>query len=82
MLAALVWTAPSMAQIARQAPGVTPATIALADSGEIREGARLVGLAITLAPDYKTYCRTPGDSGLPPVFDWSKSKNVRQVDVL
>lgn len=71
-----------MAQIARQAPGVTPATIALADSGEIREGARLVGLAITLAPDYKTYWRTPGDSGLPPVFDWSKSKNVRQVDVL
>ncbi len=82
LLAVMIGAQPSGAQIARSAPGVSPATIALADSGEMRDGARLAGLAITLAPDYKTYWRTPGDSGLPPVFDWSKSKNVRQVDVL
>lgn len=82
LMALLVWAPSSVAQIARNAPGVAPATIALADSGEMRNGTRLAGLAITLAPDYKTYWRTPGDSGLPPVFDWSKSKNIRQVDVL
>lgn len=82
MGAVLLMAAPGLAQMTRTAPGVAPATIALADSGEMRDGARLAGLGITLAPDYKTYWRTPGDSGLPPVFDWSKSKNVRQVDVL
>ena len=30
---------------------------------------------------YKTYWREPGDSGLPPVFDWQGSENVATVDV-
>lgn len=63
-------------------PGGTPATITLLDSGAVRDGARIAGLEIDLQPDFKTYWRTPGDSGLPPVFDWSRSKNVRQTDVL
>lgn len=62
--------------------GLPPASISLLDSGTLRDGARLAGLAIDLQPDFKTYWRTPGDSGLPPVFDWSRSKNVRQVEVL
>ena len=69
------------AQIA-PATGLPPASIALLDSGTVRDGARLAGLAIDLQPDFKTYWRTPGDSGLPPVFDWSRSQNVRHVEVL
>ena len=45
-------------------------------------GRRLAALIIKLDPHFKTYWRTPGDSGLPPVFDWSASRNVRAVEVL
>jgi len=45
-------------------------------------GRRLAALIIRLDPHFKTYWRTPGDSGLPPVFDWSASRNVRAVEVL
>lgn len=37
---------------------------------------------ISLAPGWKTYWRTPGDAGgLPPSFDWSKSRNVADAKV-
>lgn len=76
------WAGSAAAQIPARAPGGVPATITLLDSGQMRDGARLAGLDIDLQPEFKTYWRTPGDSGLPPVFDWSRSKNIRQTDVL
>jgi suppressor for copper-sensitivity B len=39
------------------------------------------GMEISLAPGWHTYWRTPGDSGLAPRFDWSSSKNVKDVRV-
>ena len=42
----------------------------------------LGGIAIQLQPGWKTYWRTPGDSGVPPRFDFSKSENVEAVTVL
>jgi DsbC/DsbD-like thiol-disulfide interchange protein len=46
------------------------------------DGARhLAGIEIALDPGFKTYWRTPGDSGLPPRFDWSRSENVAAVDL-
>jgi len=48
-----------------------------------RSGAVLLGgVAIQLEPGWKTYWRTPGDSGVPPRFDFSKSDNVEAVTVL
>jgi len=48
-----------------------------------RSGAVLLGgIAIQLQPGWKTYWRTPGDSGVPPRFDFSKSENVEAVTVL
>src|SRR5919198_4444890 len=41
----------------------------------------LGGIAIQLEPGWKTYWRTPGDSGVPPRFDFSKSDNVEAVAV-
>lgn len=56
--------------------------VRLLDGGAGEDPAhRLAGLEIRLDPHFKTYWRTPGDSGLPPVFDWSGSQNVRSVDV-
>src|SRR5881398_3439142 len=42
----------------------------------------LGGVAIQLQPGWKTYWRTPGDSGVPPRFDFSKSDNIEAVTVL
>ena len=47
-------------------------TVGGADNGEL-----LAGVQIRLEPGWKTYWRTPGDSGVPPSFDWSGSKNLK-----
>jgi DsbC/DsbD-like thiol-disulfide interchange protein len=41
----------------------------------------LAGVEITLDQGFKTYWRTPGDSGLPPRFDWSGSENVAGTEI-
>lgn len=41
-----------------------------------------VAIEIRLAPKWKTYWRTPGDTGIPPSFDWSSSKNLLKAEVL
>src|SRR6266404_3838186 len=45
-------------------------------------GVLLGGIAVQLQPGWKTYWRTPGDSGVPPRFDFSKSENIEAVTVL
>jgi DsbC/DsbD-like thiol-disulfide interchange protein len=42
----------------------------------------LGGIALQLQPGWKTYWRSPGDSGVPPRFDFSKSENVEAVTIL
>lgn len=42
-------------------------------------GSRMVALHLRLAPGWKTYWRAPGEAGIPPVFDWTGSDNVRAV---
>ena len=39
------------------------------------------GIELRLATGWKTYWRYPGDSGVPPRFDFSKSTNVKSVTV-
>ena len=40
------------------------------------------GVEIKLKEGWHTYWRYPGDSGVPPVLDFSKSQNVKAVTVL
>jgi len=44
-------------------------------------GTHVAGLSIQLAPGWKTYWRSPGDSGIPPRFNWSGSSNISDVQV-
>ncbi len=44
-------------------------------------GDHMAALQLTLAPGWKTYWRAPGDAGIPPVFDWTGSRNVKSVSV-
>ena len=54
---------------------------------ELRPGWRMAGgdhmaaLHLTLAPGWKTYWRAPGDAGIPPLFDWTGSRNVQSVAI-
>jgi len=48
-----------------------------------RSGSVLLGgIAFQLQHGWKTYWRMPGDSGVPPRFDFSKSDNVEAVTVM
>ena len=54
-------------------------------SGEVDDGGRpalLAGIQLRLDPGWKTYWRNPGDSGVPPRFDWAGSKNLKEAEVL
>jgi DsbC/DsbD-like thiol-disulfide interchange protein len=48
----------------------------------IAAGGDLAGFEIRLAPSAITYWRDPGDSGLPPTFDFAGSDNVEAVEPL
>ncbi len=42
----------------------------------------VAGVQLRMDPGWKTYWRNPGDSGVPPSFDWSGSKNLKHAEVL
>jgi DsbC/DsbD-like thiol-disulfide interchange protein len=46
------------------------------------DGTRIVALHLDLADGWKTYWRAPGDTGIPPLFDWAGSTNLKSVRVL
>jgi DsbC/DsbD-like thiol-disulfide interchange protein len=49
-------------------------------AGNVPNGETLrAGVELRLAAGWKTYWRYPGDSGVPPAFDFSKSENVKSV---
>lgn len=53
-------------------------------SGPINPETLAVDLAIQieLKKGWKTYWRTPGDSGIPPDFDFSNSSNLKDIEIL
>src|SRR5262245_38571122 len=54
----------------------------IAGSPSARGGGLRAGVEIRLKSGWHTYWRYPGDSGVPPRFDFKGSQNVKQVDVL
>jgi DsbC/DsbD-like thiol-disulfide interchange protein len=51
-------------------------------SGETATVPMHAGVEMKLAPGWHTYWRYPGDSGIPPHFDFSKSENLKAATVL
>lgn len=68
------------ARAANGADGVTLLRLVAAETGHAGQPF-LAGIEMRLADGWKTYWRKPGDSGIAPRFDWSKSENVGAVDV-
>ena len=54
----------------------------IAGSNESGEPRLRAGIEIKLQPGWKTYWRYPGDSGVPPRFDFSGSDNLARAKVL
>lgn len=50
--------------------------------GEEAGRSRVSGIQLRMDPGWKTYWRNPGDSGMPPEFDWTGSKNLKSAEVL
>jgi DsbC/DsbD-like thiol-disulfide interchange protein len=42
----------------------------------------VAGVQLRMNPGWKTYWKNPGDSGVPPSFDWSGSKNLQRAELL
>jgi DsbC/DsbD-like thiol-disulfide interchange protein len=88
----LLWCIAAVTVVA----GGTPSYAADASSwdGDARSAIRLIaggsrpsdsgvhaGVEIKLSPGWKTYWRYPGDSGVPPRFNFAQSLNVKSVNV-
>lgn len=82
-LAAVV--APSSARAADASPwsdDLHSAARLLAGSGKADGGQWRGGIEVRMKPGWKTYWRYPGDSGVPPKFNFSGSTNLGAAKVL
>jgi DsbC/DsbD-like thiol-disulfide interchange protein len=80
-LVVLVAALPALAADASAWDGTQRAAVRLIAGAPPGGSAYRAGVEIRLAPGWKTYWRYPGDSGLPPRFDFSGSRNVKSVTV-
>jgi len=80
-LAAATWT---RARAADTSPwdGDAHAGLRLVAGSRTNDATARAGIEIRLAPGWKTYWRYPGDSGVPPRFDFAGSQNVKSVEIL
>lgn len=58
-------------------PGVADAQ--LLPGWQTADGRRVAALKLVLEPGWKTYWRSPGDAGVPPLFNWSGSENLAGI---
>lgn len=64
------------------AKATTPAdlvSVSVLPGWQTDTGTRIAAIRFDLAPGWKTYWRSPGDTGIPPLFNWSGSKNLASV---
>ena len=77
----LVWSTAASAQASPFAQGDKSRARLLA-AGGLAEGRYLAGVEIRLAPHNLTYWKLPGDAGVPPVFSFAGSKNLKSAQPL
>ncbi len=64
----------------REAIVPSPFKVSLISGGQ-EGGVWQAGILVELEPEWKTYWRMPGDSGIPPQFDWAGSENCAAIEV-
>lgn len=78
-LAALALAAAAAQPAGAQSMGAAQAAVqavSLLDGWRGEDGSRVGAIEIRLAPGWHTYWRAPGSAGIPPIFDWSGSRNL------
>src|SRR5437868_2577169 len=82
-LLGLVSSAANAADVSPWDDGGQSAARLIAAHARNEAGGRVfrAGVEIRLKEGWKTYWRYPGDSGVPPVLDFSKSQNLKAVTV-
>ena len=81
-MAALTGTAARAADESPWNEDVRSAIRLIAGSSKADDAVLRAGIEVKLQPGWKTYWRYPGDSGVPPHFDFSGSENLKKADVL
>ena len=75
---------PLLAATSDAFPAASPWSVGLGARMRLIRGAPLgtafaAGIEIALERGFRTYWRLPGSAGVPPVFDWSASRNLSSV---
>ncbi|MDO8354087.1 MAG: protein-disulfide reductase DsbD family protein [Aestuariivirga sp.] len=78
--ALLAFTALPLMATAARSDVPQPFKVSLISGGQ-EGGVWQAGVLVELAPEWKTYWRMPGDSGIPPQFDWTGSENSAAIEV-
>ena len=81
ILAGLFLTGLQIAPPARANPYADVVETRILPGWRRTDGTVMAGIEITLAPGWKTYWRAPGDAGIPPLFDWSGSRNLHGTEI-
>ena len=79
LMALLALLASLAATPARAGEHVIEATVI--PGWRMADGTHMAGLRLKLKPGWKTYWRSPGDTGFAPQFDWRNSGNLKGVRV-
>ena len=58
------------------------AGVRLVAGNALPDGTQRAGVEVVLAPGWKTYWRYPGDSGVPPRFDFARSAGSLTVPAI
>lgn len=69
--------APALAEPEALPPGLVGARLLPGWTDD--QGHRIAALELLLEPGWKTYWRSPGDTGIAPSFDWEASDNIGSV---
>ena len=76
------WAVPLQAQTAAVGSSDQPSPLRLVAVGGLRDGRYDAGVDLTMTPGSHTYWKMPGEAGVPPVFTFDGSDNVRQASVM
>ncbi len=67
--------------VAALAQNMDYGTVRLLKGWQAEDGSYQVALEFRLNEGWKTYWRTPGPAGLPPVLNWAGSANIGRVEI-
>lgn len=66
---------------AQATTGAEIVSVRLLPGWQREDGTRMAAIRFDLAAGWKTYWRSPGDAGIPPIFNWSGSENLAGVRI-